>query len=236
MGPTGDVTLRSIVVGDIRTAAVLEQLGIDFCCQGERTLGDACRERGLSIDTVSAAIAAASQARGDQPVRFDTWDLPALASHIVAEHHEYVRAALPRLREHTKKIASVHGARHPELHEVSVLFAAMADELQAHLLKEERILFPYIAELVVAGGSAESPFGSVENPIRMMEREHDAAGRSMARIRALLHDYAAPDDACATYRLCLEELRAFEADLHTHVHLENNILFPRTRLLEASAR
>ena len=158
-------------------------------------------------------------------------------SYIVGNHHAFVRQAMPVLLTHTKKVAGVHGDRHPELPEVARLFNEVAGEMTSHMAKEEQILFPYIVALEEASRSAgrgpSAPFGTVRNPIRMMEAEHESAGDAMARIRSLTSDYAIPDGACTTYRVSLQELEAFERDLHEHVHLENNILFPKAARLEA---
>jgi regulator of cell morphogenesis and NO signaling len=232
MAPTVETTIRSIVVEDIRAAGVFDQLGIDYSCQGDRTLGEECRDRGLPAEQVIAALIAVAEAPGER-VNFAAWEPQVLASYIVAEHHEYVRATLPTLIELSKTVAALHGDRHPEFHEVAVLVGSIAHDLTAHMLKEERILFPYIAELGSSGYPVSSPFGSVENPIRMMEREHELADRMTVRIRELVHDYAPPDDASITYRVCLEALREFDHDLRRHMHLENNVLFPKARRLEA---
>lgn len=235
--PTPETTVREIVADDFRAASVFEQFGIDFCCGGDRALRDVCQERGLTFDDVAAALAAAGTSGGAEVPRFAAWDPPALVSYIVANHHGYVRSAIPTLLEHTRKIEHVHGDRHPELTQVAATFAAVADEMQSHMFKEERILFPFIVAMSEAAASGRpvppAPFGSVENPIRMMEHEHESAGGGMARISELTRGYQPPEDACTTYRVCLEELKAFEADLHRHVHLENNILFPKARALEA---
>lgn len=238
MTPTPQTTVREIVAEDYRSAALFEKHGIDFCCRGDRPLGDACREHGLAIDDVVAELALAAAAASDAP-RFATWDPPALVTYIVANHHAYVRSAIPQLLEHTRKIESVHGDRHPELQEVAAIFAAVGDELIAHMFKEERMLFPFIVAMAEAAASGQpappAPFGSVNNPIRMMEQEHESAGEAMARMRALTGGFRPPEDGCSTYRVCLEELEAFEADLHRHVHLENNILFPKARALESAS-
>jgi regulator of cell morphogenesis and NO signaling len=151
-----------------------------------------------------------------------------------------VREALPVLRQHTQKIAAVHGERHAELVHIARLFARVADEMTEHMAKEEQILFPFIAQAAnaVAGGRVPPvpPFGTVENPIRMMEHEHRFVGDAMAEMRSLTSGFTPPEDACATYRVCLQELAAFEQDLHAHVHLENNILFPKAVALENGAR
>ena len=166
-------------------------------------------------------------------------DWPALnelTAHIVSRHHAYVRDAMPLITAWLEKLVSRHGAGHPELLEVRTGFAGLADELSAHMMKEENILFPYIDTLAAArrtGRLPASPFGTVRNPVRMMEHDHETAGEGLARLRHLTQGYQPPEDACTTYRACLQEMERFEADLHRHVHLENNVLFPRAVALEA---
>jgi regulator of cell morphogenesis and NO signaling len=235
---TATSTVREIVAADYRAAAVFHRFGIDFCCRGGRELEHVCRELHLDPSQVLAALDAECAPAPSGVPRFASWDCPALISYIVANHHAYVRQAIPTLLAHTGKVARVHGARHPELVDVARLFEAVAQEMTSHMAKEEHVLFPYVMELsdAVAGGDAAppAPFGTVENPIRMMEMEHETAGDAMARIRALSGDYCAPEDACETFRVCYRELEAFEHDLHAHVHLENNILFPKAIELERS--
>ena len=232
---TGETTVGSIVAEDFRTAAVFHEFGIDFCCGGRRTLADACRERDVEPASVLSALSRSCSVPGIAP-RFDEWSPETLIGYIVGTHHAYVRQAMPLLIAHTQKLAAAHGTRHPELHEVARLMQQVAGEMSSHMIKEEQILFPYIAaaaESVEHGTPAPaSPFGSIDNPIAMMEAEHDAAGEAMASMRSLTGGFVPPPDGCTTYRVALQELEAFERDLHTHVHLENNILFPRARRLE----
>jgi len=229
---TRETTIGEIVSNDFRTAAVFQEFGIDFCCGGRRTLADACRD--LDEDAVLTAVERVCEGPASS-ARFDTWSPEQLIGHIVANHHAYVRRAMPSLIAFTQKIAAVHGSRHPELAEIARITEDIAAEMTSHMAKEERVLFPYIGALseAVRNGvpAPPAPFGPVENPIRMMEEDHDAAGAAMARIRELTSGYAVPEDGCTTYRVCLEELNAFERDLHEHVHLENNILFPAARKL-----
>jgi regulator of cell morphogenesis and NO signaling len=237
MTATLDMTIRDIVANDFRTAAVFQRHGIDFCCKGDRSIQDACRNGRVTAEQVLADIAEATATPVVGGARFNSWDLDTLASYIVANHHEFVRKLIPVLLTHTKKVAAVHGDRHPEMIEVAEVFNDVADEMTSHMAKEEQILFPYIVAVEDAshrgGGRPSSPFGTVRNPIRMMEMEHESAGDAMARIRSLTSGYAIPEGACTTYRVCLQELEAFERDLHEHVHLENNILFPKAARLEA---
>jgi regulator of cell morphogenesis and NO signaling len=232
---TDVATIREIVADDFRAASVFERHRIDFCCGGDRPIGEACREKGVDERTLVAEIEAAIAAPGDVP-RFSAWDLDFLATYIVANHHAYVRRAIQTIGAHTRKVAGVHGERHPETVRIAERFAEVAEEMAAHRAKEEGMLFPYIsrrAEAARAGqGAPIAPFGSVANPIRMMEMEHQAARGLLAAIRELSGDFTLPDDACTTYRVTYHELEEFEADLHRHVHLENNVLFPTALDLE----
>ena len=237
MTATEDMTVREIVANDFRTAEVFQRHGIDFCCRGNRSIEEACRNGGVDLERVMREVAEITSAPGSGGPRFNSWDLGTLVTYIVVNHHAFVRRTIPVLLTHTQKVARVHGESHPELREVARLFGLVAEEMTSHMAKEEHILFPYIAALEQASGAGHgappSPFGTVRNPIRMMEAEHESAGDAMARIRELTSGYAIPADACTTYRVCLQELEAFERDLHEHVHLENNILFPRALRLES---
>lgn len=240
MNATTDMTIGEIVAADFRTAAVFQRHGVDFCCRGARTLEQGCHDAGVSVaDLVRELDEVSATPAGDQP-QFADWDLPALTSHIVANHHAYVRQSLPLLLTHARKIAAVHGDRHRELARVVTLVEDVAAEMTSHMAKEELILFPYIEQLARASAAGEppphAPFGTVDNPIRMLEAEHESAGNAMLEIRELTGGYRVPDDGCPTYAVCLQELEAFERDLHTHVHLENNILFPKASALEAQPR
>ena len=230
-------TIREAVVADFRAAAVFDRHGIDFCCGGRRTIVDACRDRHLQPDAVLKELAeACATPRSDDP-NYAEWEPDTLAAFIVGHHHAYVRRALPSITARTQKVAAVHGERHPELLDVARLWAGVAEDMTVHMAKEEAVLFPYVAVLATAARTGRAvpppPFGAIENPIRVMEAEHDATGDAMAGIRSLTDGYTAPADACATYRICLQELEEFERDLHVHVHLENNVLFPKAKSLGA---
>lgn len=235
---THDRTIRDIVAADYRTAAIFQRYGLDFCCRGNRTVEAACDDAGIPADRVQRDLADATALppAGCAP-RFNDWELPALTDHIVAKHHGFVREQLPVISVHAQKVARVHGARHPEMVTVAALVERVSDEMTSHMAKEEAVLFPYIDRLAAASAQGEplprAPFGSVENPIRMMEAEHESAGDAMAEIRRLTEGYRIPEEACGTYAVLLQELEAFELDLHRHVHLENNILFPKALLLES---
>lgn len=233
MNARPDSTVGEIVKSDFRAAAVFQSYGIDFCCGGRQTVAEACRAREVAAAEVLNRIdSICREPDGAQP-RFADWSTDALIAHIVERHHDYVRRAMPAIGAYARKLVSVHGTNHPELHDVARIFGDVEDEMTMHMAKEENILFPYISRVADAVSRGvpppAAPFGSIENPIRMMEAEHDAAGDAMAQIRALTDGYTPPADACTTYRVCLRELETFERDLHEHVHLENNVLFPRAR-------
>lgn len=240
MNVTLDRTIRNIVAEDYRTAAIFQRYGIDFCCHGNRSVEQACVEAGVSAEAVQRDIedATALPQVGCAP-RFNEWDLNTLITHIVSKHHGFVRAEMPIIQAHAQKVARVHGVRHPEMVTVAGIFEDVVEEMTGHMMKEEQILFPYISRLqasVDAGAAPPAaPFGTVQNPIRMMEDEHESAGGALAEIRRLTNGYRAPEDGCGTYTVLLQALEAFEEDLHQHVHLENNILFPKALGLESGA-
>jgi regulator of cell morphogenesis and NO signaling len=237
MTATPDTTIREIVASDYRTAAIFQRYGLDFCCNGCRTIEQGCRDSGADPAALIGELDAVLATPAAGVPRFNAWDARTLIAYIVGNHHAYVREAMPPLLRHTEKIASVHGERHPELRHIAKLFARVAAEMAEHMVKEERVLFPFIAALEEAAlaheGPPHAPFGTVANPIHMMEAEHEFVGDAMAEIRHLTGGYTPPADACATYEVCFQELAAFERDLHDHVHLENNLLFPRAAALEA---
>ena len=227
-------TVGEIVATDFRTAAIFDRFGIDFCCGGRRSFDDACLSASADPGEVARALEALPPAI---PISDDPrmWPVGQLADYIVATHHAYVRSAQPAILVHLEKLVNVHGERHPELMRVLAHFARLSRDLEQHMMKEEQVLFPYVRQLALSatgGHRMRSPFGSVENPIRMMEREHRDAGDEMHAIRGLTGGYTAPADGCGTYQVCMKELDQFDRDLHRHVHLENNILFPRAIDLE----
>ena len=237
MHVTGDSTVGEIVAADFRTAAVFHDFGIDFCCGGRRVLKEVCRERQIDTDVVLDAVSRACSVATPAP-DYHEWAPETLIAFIVDKHHGYVRRTLPSLTANTQKLANAHGKRHPELPEVARLTQAVAAEMLSHMAKEECVLFPYIADIADAVRERRpippAPFGTIDNPIRMMEHEHESAGAAMARIRELTRGYQVPSDGCTTYRVALQQLAEFERDLHAHVHLENNILFPHARTLAAA--
>ncbi len=229
-------TLAEIVTENIRSAIVFEEYGLDFCCKGNRALSEACAEKKIDIQKVTDALNNLSDDNnGNQ--NFNDWKLDFMIDYIVNNHHQYVRRMIPIISLHADKVASVHGANHPETTMIADLFLAVRQELEGHMMKEERILFPYIKELQDAKennmSAAQSPFGSIQNPIKMMEAEHQNAGDAMHQIREMSNDFSTPEDACNTFKALYSELKEFEEDLHKHIHLENNILFPKSIELEA---
>ena len=231
-------TLKAIVTEDFRAATVFEKYSLDFCCNGGITIDQACATRKVDPATVLAELDRVLSAPAPSGKGAEEWETEALIDHILAVHHAYVRTAIPVLSLHTEKVARVHGERHPEVITIAQHFARVAGELEHHMKKEELVLFPYIRALAAArreGTRPETPhFGSAANPIRMMEAEHAAAGDTLYAVRSLSNTYTVPQDACTTYQVTYQELRQFEEDLHRHVHLENNILFPSAIALEQS--
>jgi regulator of cell morphogenesis and NO signaling len=213
-------TLGDLVAEAPDRAAVLERAGIDYCCHGQRTLADACATAGLDADAIAAALDLA--AVGGAPEHPN--DPAGLSEFIEATHHRYLHDELPLLEALAAKVADVHGSRHPELAEVAQLVRDLRADLEPHLLKEERILFPAIRAL--AGGQRDFPFGSIAAPIDVMSADHERDGDLLAVLRSTSGESTVPDDGCASYRSLYERLAALEADTHRHIHLENNVLFP----------
>lgn len=236
----GQATVGDIAAKDLRKAQVFRKYGIDFCCGGKKTLRQVCSEKGLDEVAIARELQAQDNVRGSRAVAYAEWSPDFLADYIVNTHHSYVRKTLPELRAFGGKVAAVHGPYHPELIRISDLIQELSAELKDHLMKEEEILFPYVKELVQirqAGKSLPVPhFGTIGNPIHMMEDEHESAGEILEEIRRLSGDYTLPAEACASYTLLFNMLQEFEEDLHIHIHLENNILFPKSKELEASLR
>lgn len=230
-------TIADLVNEDYRRATVFKKHGIDFCCGGGKTLEAVCEKKGLPLEDMQHALAEVAAAPSNESMRPAGWSPDFLADYIVNEHHAYVRESVPLLQEFTLKVARVHGESNPDLIKIAMLVDELALELMQHMVKEEKLLFPYIRVLVAAlenGRAQESPvFETIHNPIRMMEEEHDRAGEMMREIRRLSSDYTPPEHACNTYRVSFAKLEEFENDLHRHVHLENNVLFPKAVALEA---
>jgi regulator of cell morphogenesis and NO signaling len=218
-----------IVADDFRAAEVFRKAGIDFCCGGKKRLDEACREKNVDIAFLSGQLNNLKEIPGNYAQNFKEWDPGFLADYIVNTHHKYVLRTLPELQFYTKKIASVHGSNHPELNEVSAIFETLNNELLKHLQKEEEVLFPAIKEAL--SGNSGSAKDIIRSETDRMGEEHETAGEIMDRINEITSGYRIPDDACNTYRVALQLLQQFEDDLHIHVHLENNILYPRANSL-----
>lgn len=235
--PTTDfsptTTLGAIVAAQPLLARVFERLGLDYCCGGKRTLAQACGAQGLDAETVATMLEAAAALPSAAPVVDAAgMSLVGLADHIEATHHAYLRDELPALVEKADRVALKHAERNPRLAEVAKTMRGLAYDMFSHMMKEEQILFPLVRALErdgVAGGHC----GTIANPIRQMESEHDGAGAAVARMRELTDGFTPDADACNTHRALLAGLARLELDLHEHVHKENNILFPRALALEA---
>lgn len=232
-----ETRLGDLVAEQPRAARVLDALGLDYCCGGERTLAAACTAAGLSTGEVLERLEA-TFAAGAQPVPRDFRVVPLsqLVDHIVQQHHVFTREELARIPPLADKVLRVHGERHPELRAIRDTFAALAAELLTHLAKEEQVLFPYVLALEAAAAERRAapvpPFRTVANPVRMMRVEHESAGGALRALREASRGYAPPADGCGSYRALYGALEALEQDLHQHIHLENNILFPRAVALE----
>ncbi|MFV0571495.1 MAG: iron-sulfur cluster repair di-iron protein [Xanthomarina gelatinilytica] len=224
------------VAEDYRTAGVFSKYGIDFCCKGHRTIEEVCTKNNIDSNELLNELDKVLTADTNQSIDYKSWPLDLLAEYIEKKHHRYVEEKTPILRQFLDKLCKVHGERHPELFKINELFTASSGELAVHMKKEELILFPFIKKMVKAqidkGAILAPQFGTVENPIAMMMQEHDNEGERFRQIAELTNNYNPPADACNTYRVTFAMLDEFEKDLHLHIHLENNILFPEAAKLE----
>ena len=223
-------TLAQIVTNNHRSASVFEKFDLDFCCKGKRSLQQACAEQNISTDELLTELENVSQNQ-ETEILYDQLTLSQLVDHIVSTHHNYVKKESPQIAAYLHKVASKHGTRHPELNKIFELFTIVKEEMEQHMRKEELILFPRIKELEEYASEQDKPtklsLAYLQSPIYMMELEHEQAGSIMNTIRTLTNNYTPPQDACTTYKLSFASLQEFEEDLHQHVHLENNILFPK---------
>jgi regulator of cell morphogenesis and NO signaling len=232
MTVTTSETVSEIVAANPSSARVFEKYGIDFCCGGNRPLAEVCVEKGLSVEELSHELTAA-----DEPTQERDWrkaPLAELIGHIIGKHHEYLRAEMLGIEEKIHKVLEAHREQHGvTISAVREVFAALKTELLEHMMKEEGILFPAIRRME-ATSSLVMPAGAINYPIRMMEHEHATAGQALAEMRRLTNNYVVPEDACNTFRVLYRQIEDLESDLHVHIHLENNILFPRATELEQS--
>jgi len=231
-------TVRELVVENPAATRIFEKFGLDYCCGGGQSLEQACERANISINQVLDMLEMSEeQARAAQEVRdWNREPLSELIAHIKNTHHKYAREETARLTALLQRVCAVHGKNHSELFGIRETFSGLAQELTTHLMKEEMMLFPYIERMEEAVIQKEpvlpAPFGTVQNPVSMMEHEHDSAGSALHAIRSASNDFTAPEDACVSYQTLYKALAAFEADLHQHIHLENNILFPRAVAME----
>lgn len=224
-------SVGEIVKLDFRAADVFSSYGIDFCCGGKISVSEACANAKTDESIVIQALESLQNKVGSAVHDFDSWNIGFLADYIQNTHHEYVKKAIPQILPLAQKVADVHGEHHSEVIRINELFQDLAEELLAHLQKEEMILFPYIKKLVAdeSAGKCTDPgcFGSIGSPIAVMEAEHENAGLILKEMYRISDGYSAPEDACNTFRVLYGKLKEFEDDLHRHIHLENNILFPK---------
>ena len=239
MDITKQKTVASVVTENIKAAHVFKKYGIDFCCGGGITIEKACKKNDVDyeilkneLEVIDNNIASAYD--------YDSWNLSILVDHILYVHHKYVEQSIPLLLEYASKVANVHGHHYKEVLEINELVIEVANELIIHMKREELILFPFIKHLAISNENNTKPtlpdFGTVNNPISMMENEHEKAGDIFKRIAKLSNNYTPPEEACNTFRALYSKLNEFEQDLHQHIHLENNILFPKAILLEQGLR
>ena len=237
MSFTSATKVREIAVAHPGGKKVLEEAGVDYCCGGEKSLHEACMHSDVPAEEVLKRLLENSKQVGPEEANWASARLADLTRHIVEKHHKYVRETIPRVSALLAKVKGKHGANHPELAAIEKEFFGLGREMYAHMQKEEQILFPYIERLERAKEGKEpyeAPFfQTVRNPVHMMMQEHDSAGEALKAMRKLSGGYLAPAEACESYREVYRALAEFEVDMHTHVHLENNILFPRSVELEA---
>jgi regulator of cell morphogenesis and NO signaling len=219
------LTVGEIVAHDHRAASIFKEAGIDFCCGGKKSLTQACSEKNIDPDQIIAKLNEILSTPNTTTHNYNEWDPVFLCDYIVNTHHKYVLKTLPDLVFYTEKLAKVHGDRHPELLVVATLFSQVSNELNQHLKNEEQVLFPAIKELFSSG--SELAAKTVQNEISRLSAEHEFAGGAIDRINEITQNYLIPADGCNTYRVGFKMLQEFEDDLHVHVHLENNILFPK---------
>jgi len=228
--------IGQFVAEDFRTAAVFSKYGIDFCCRGNRTVEEVCEKNALSTDELLDQLNSVLHSNADQSIDYKSWPLDLLVEYIEKKHHRYVVEKTPVIRQFLDKLCKVHGERHKELFEINALFIGASRALTSHMKDEEELLFPFVKKMVKAkmdhDGVAAPKYETVENPISKMMEEHDNEGVRFRQIAKLTDDYNPPADACNTYKVTFAMLKEFEQDLHLHIHLENNILFPNAIKLE----
>ena len=236
---SSEMTVRDVAARIPESTRLFETLKIDYCCGGNRPLTQACATAGVEVNNVIEQLRALekSEANDGTIVDFQKLSATELITHILETHHVFTKFEIDRIRALATKVIGAHGANHPELLTVEELIQRLCGDLAPHMFKEEQILFPYIQKMEQAKTQAKpipfAPFGTVKNPIWMMTMEHDTAGDILGKLRAVTSDYRVPSDACISYQTLYQALEAFEKDLHQHIHLENNILFPKAVELES---
>lgn len=226
-------TIGELVAQEPLRAAVFDEFGLDFCCGGKRTLEEACRKSNVDLTSVLQRLADNTDMDGSSSEQWTSSSVSELIDHIEGTHHAYLKTELPRLSKLSEKVARVHGEKEPDMVELMQVFRHLRQEIEQHTLKEEMVLFPYIRQLESQKRLQSPPFGTVANPIRCMESEHEDAGQALARMRELTGDYVAPPDACGSWKALVGGLKALDQDLRIHIHKENSILFPKALLLES---
>lgn len=236
METISNTTIGSLVAANFKAASVFKKFGIDFCCKGNRTIAEACEGKTLDPQQVEKELISVLESKESSAMDYNKWPIDLLADYIEKTHHRYVTEKIPELLFFLEKLCKVHGVRHPELFGIYKEFLASAEELSSHMKKEENILFPFIRQLVLSDNQNvefdEPHFMTVKNPIAMMMNEHEIEGGRFMEISEMSNGYTPPADGCTTYRVAFEMLKDYEQDLHTHIHLENNILFPKAVQLE----
>lgn len=236
-----ETTVREIAVQIPQSTRLFERLNIDYCCGGNRPLIEACESVGVELGNVIEVLSALGQQAATQSdtVDFQKLSLAELITHILETHHVFTRSEMERIKTLVEKVIAAHGSNHPELLKLGDLFERLCADLKPHMFKEEQVLFPYIVKMEQADAQRQpipfAPFGTVRNPVRMMTMEHDAAGEILRELRLLTANYRVPSDGCISYQTLYQALEDFEKDLHQHIHLENNILFPKAVELETRA-
>ncbi|MBD3225197.1 MAG: iron-sulfur cluster repair di-iron protein [Caldithrix sp.] len=229
-------TISEIVKEDYSKAEIFNRFGIDFCCGGHRTIAEACQQKDINASEVKEQLRSFTETTPGALNRFNQWDIDFLVAYIVQNHHRFVRQIASELPPLVHKVAEKHGENHPETRQVAQIFEELTTELSAHLQKEEQVLFPYVNELVAAQNKEQSVgefhCGNIEQPINVMEMEHDNAGNYLKKLNHLTNGYTPPEDACNTFKYVYHKLHELETDLHQHIHLENNIVFPKAKKLE----
>jgi regulator of cell morphogenesis and NO signaling len=236
MNNLNEMTIGEIVTENYRTASIFNNYNIDFCCKGNVPFSEACSNKNIDSEKLLNEVKTILNATSDSSLDYQNWQIDLLANHIEAKHHSYIVNKTPELINFLNKLCSVHGNNHPELFQVREMFSASAGELAKHMKKEELILFPYVRQMVLSQQKNEKlktpHFGTVTNPIQMMMTEHTTEGDRFRMMEEITNNYTVPSDGCTTYKVTYSMLKEFQDDLHLHIHLENNILFPKAILME----